>query len=136
MCWYSQQRGLLSYARRILSTHAVFQNWFPAAAVAQARRNRPVREMTCDEVARSLSRQEALLANLLHKLQRGSALVAVDSSKLQDVRQRVARSLSDKVGPVRSGPATCLCPDALVCHQGLVLVQSRRQGCYQMVHCI
>ena len=62
--------------------------------------------MTCDEVARSLSRQEALLANLLHKLQRGSALVAVDSSKLQDVRQRVARSLSDKVGLARSGPQT------------------------------
>lgn len=53
--------------------------------------------MTCDEVNRSLSRQEALLANLLQKLQRGSALVAVDTSKLQDVRQRVAASLNDKV---------------------------------------
>lgn len=63
----------------------------------QARRNRPMREMTCDEVNRSLSRQEALLANLLQKLQRGSALVAVDTGKLQDVRQRVSSSLNDKV---------------------------------------
>lgn len=87
-------------ARCMCTTHLPFllpRLLPPLLSHAQARRNRPTREMTCDEVNRSLSRQEALLANLLQKLQRGSALVAVDTSKLQDVRQRVAASLNDKV---------------------------------------
>jgi len=61
------------------------------------RRDRPFRELTCDDVNRSLARQEALLGGLIQKLQRGSGLVSVDSGKLQDVRQRLAGSLKDKV---------------------------------------
>lgn len=58
---------------------------------------RPLRERTCDDVNRSLARQEAVLINLMQKLQRGSALVAVDIGKLQDVYQKLATSLKDKV---------------------------------------
>lgn len=64
----------------------------------QVRRDRPVRELTCDDCGRALARQEALLGNLLQKLQRGAGLVAVDIGKLQDVRQRLATALNDKVG--------------------------------------
>jgi hypothetical protein len=38
-----------------------------------------------------------VLLNLLQKLQRGSALVVVDIGKLQDVYQKLATSLKDKV---------------------------------------
>jgi hypothetical protein len=66
-------------------------------SVLQARLMRPLRERTCDDVNRSLARQEAVLINLMQKLQRGSALVAVDIGKLQDVYQKLATSLKDKV---------------------------------------
>lgn len=67
----------------------------------QVRRDRPFRELTCDDVNRSLARQEALLGGLIQKLQRGSGLVSVDSGKLQDVRQRLAGSLKDKLSALR-----------------------------------
>lgn len=63
----------------------------------QVRRDRPVRELTCDDVNRSLSRQEVLLAGLVQKLQRGTGLVCVDNGKLQDVKQKLLIALKDKV---------------------------------------
>lgn len=67
------------------------------------RRDRPVREMTCDDVNRSLARQEALLASLVQKLQRGTGLVTVDNGKLQDIRQKLTHVLKDKVRSQKHG---------------------------------
>lgn len=70
----------------------------------QVRRARPARELTCDEVNRGLSRQEALLGSLLQKLQRGAGLVCVDSGKLQEVKQKLTATLKDKVRCCPGGP--------------------------------
>jgi hypothetical protein len=78
------------------------------------RRDRPVRELTCDDVNRSLSRQEALLASLVQKLQRGTGLVTVDNGKLQDVRQKLTHVLKDKVCMT-----VCLCCADVLCAQRL-----------------
>jgi hypothetical protein len=69
------------------------------------RRARPARETVCDDVNRSLSRQEALLGSLVQKLQRGTGLVSVDSGKLQEVKQKLTATLKDKV--------RCQCAGAL-----------------------
>jgi hypothetical protein len=58
-------------------------------------------------VNRSLSRQEALLASLLQKLQRGTGLVAVDNGKLQDTRQKLTHVLKDKVCRTVCHSAVC-----------------------------
>lgn len=50
-----------------------------------------------------------MLINLMQKLQRGSALVAVDIGKLQDVYQKLATSLKDKVRWPSSQENACCC---------------------------
>lgn len=67
----------------------------------QVRRARPARETVCDDVNRSLSRQEALLGSLVQKLQRGTGLVSVDSSKLQEGKQKLTATLKDKLTTIR-----------------------------------
>jgi hypothetical protein len=63
----------------------------------QVRSDRPVRELVCDEVNRSLARQEALLGGLIERLGRAAALVTADSSKLAGIKQQLSRDLKDKV---------------------------------------
>ncbi|WIA30743.1 hypothetical protein OEZ86_000809 [Tetradesmus obliquus] len=68
----------------------------------QVRSDRPQRELVCDEVNRSLARQETLLCGLLERLGRAVALVAADSGKLAGIKQLLSRDLKDKVDVVQS----------------------------------
>lgn len=83
-----------------------------------------MRELTCDDVNRSLAKQEHLLAGLLERLKRGLALVIADTDKLNAIKQQLSRDLKDKVG--------LLCP-ALAVYSGYALagfLKSPRWGCW------
>jgi hypothetical protein len=56
-----------------------------------------MRELVCDEVNRSLARQEVLLGGLLERLGRAAALMTADSGKLAGIKQLLSRDLKDKV---------------------------------------
>eukprot|EP00775_Hariotina_reticulata_P005819 gene5819-6060_t len=62
----------------------------------QARSDRPPRELTCDQVNRSLMHQEGLLNTLMSRLQRGLTLVTADMEKLSSCKQQLGRDLKDK----------------------------------------
>jgi hypothetical protein len=69
----------------------------PLLCILQVRSDRPTRELVCDEVNRSLARQEVLLAGLLERLVRAAALVTADSGKLAGIKQQLSKDLKDKV---------------------------------------
>eukprot|EP00878_Enallax_costatus_P037513 GHUV01042379.1.p2 GENE.GHUV01042379.1~~GHUV01042379.1.p2 ORF type:complete len:333 (+),score=133.96 GHUV01042379.1:1385-2383(+) len=67
----------------------------------QVRCDRPAREQTCDEVTRTLMKQQDILGSLLDRLQHGLMLVTADMDKLNSCRQQLTRDLKDKAAALK-----------------------------------
>ncbi len=75
----------------------------PPSHPLQVRSGRPVREMTMDDVEKSLLKQQGLLGSFAERVNRAIAQVDKEVAALESVRAKLEADLRDKVGSWMGG---------------------------------